>query len=76
MLEHWTTEPKEEMSFNERYSLMLSDRQNCPISTSDTAVGCIQKYIKLRGFEKDIKNLSFTTGVSISTFSKMKNWKI
>jgi len=75
MLEPWTTEQKKEMSFNERYSLMLSDRQNCPISTSDTAVGCIQKYIKLRGFEKDIKSLSFTTGVPISTFSKMKTGK-
>ena len=75
MLEPWTTENKEILSFKERYSLMLSDRQNCPISTSDTAADCIFKYIELRGYNENLKELIHKTGVPKSTFSKMKKDK-
>ena len=72
MLESWTTENKEILSFNERYSLMLSDRQKCQISTLDTAAECILKYIELRGYNQNLKELVQKTNVPKSTFSKMK----
>ena len=73
MLEPWTTEKKKTPSLNEAYSLMLSDRQNCPLSTLDTATESISKYIRLREFDKNLKELILQTGVPKSTFSKMKN---
>lgn len=75
MLEPWTTENKEILPFKERYSLMLSDRKKCPISTLDTSANCILKYINLRGYNQNLKELIHKTGVPKSTFSKMKKDK-
>ena len=56
MLEPWTTENKEILPFKERYSLMLSDRKKCPISTLDTSANCILKYNLIGALYEPRKN--------------------
>lgn len=56
-------------------SQMLSDIQNIILCSNDSVSECIQKYIAARGHENNIKELSLSTGIPESTFSKIKHNK-